>query len=138
MKFPILICQRNTLVVGSEGYFDGIGSVDEDSAGLEINVTSSSRGDLNWILDARGELFVLEPLRITRGGLLELVGLRRRRAIYRIKAHEATAGEILALVSGLEDEMLEVPNVADLREFLAPLDPKQVLTRELLLSYFGQ
>lgn len=139
MRFPILICRRNTLAVGAEGFFKGIADVDETAGLLDMNVSSDGRASLHWILDSDGMLFRLTSQGLLPPSFLQRIGLHRRRERYRIDPpRRARVGEVAGLIANLEDEFSEAPNVTDLRLYLNNLPEDSELTREALRDYFGE
>lgn len=139
MKFPILVCLRSTLVVTGPDFFTDVGVLDESSARIDYGVTREGHAGLQWILDCEGMLHLLTSQGVLPAGIWQLLGLQRRRERFHIKpAVKATAGELTLLISGLHDTNPDFPNVADLQRLLDNLPQDQVLTREVLLDYFGE
>lgn len=139
MKFPILLCKSNTIIVVRQDFFDRVGRLDETSGKLDLNVTRDGRAGLNWILDKEGALYRLTSNGLQPAGLLESIGLRRRRESFQIDAAvSVTAGGLIALIADMEDMSPDIPNVSDLRTLLKGLPLDQIITRESLSSYFGE
>ncbi len=139
MKYPILICRRNTLVLGSEDFFGGIGLVDVAGKILEIGVARGGSAFMKWILDADGALFKLKCVGPKEPNVLQRLRLKRRRELYDMLGPlQVHVSELKMMVQDLVDENAEAPNAADLRDLLEPMPDSAPVDRELLRGYFGE
>lgn len=139
MHFPVLLCKRETLVVVRRDFFERIGKLDEAASQLEVGVAKSDSSGLHWIFDCEGQLYELKSAGLSEKGILEWLGMRKRRQRFNIEpAQNLAAEQLLGRIAGLHDEIPEISNVADLRTILRRLPPQKILDRESLQAYFGE
>lgn len=139
MRFPVLLCKRDALVVVRRDFFERVGRLDEDSGQLDLNVARDGRAGSRWILDREGALYGLISKGVAPASWWQTLGLRRRRERFKIEPAVAiTATQLAHLISGLQDISADLPNVSDLQRVLAGLPSGQVLTAESLSGYFGE
>jgi hypothetical protein len=139
MRFPVVLCKRDTLVVVGRDFFEGIAELDEVAGRLDSNVSADGRAHFHWILDSDGFLYRLRSQGLLPINFLQWLGLWRPRERFMIEsAITITVRELISLISGLRDDPPDIPNVTDLARVLAVLPPETVLNREILRDYFGE
>ena len=136
MKYPLIICARGTLIIAAEGFFKGIGALDLAAGTLEMNVTREGKAGFAWMLDTEATFWEFESLGLLPRNLMQRLGLARAREAFRVvPGRRIAAGELRERLAGLEDRLVEAPNVADLTALLAPLPAAQVLGSAEMRSY---
>lgn len=139
MKYPIVVSMNKRLSVGREDFFRHIGELDLPGQTLEMNVTSSGKSGLNWLLDADGVFYELSLIEKMPPNLLQRIGLRRAREKFRIiPGRKITVQELTERISGLEDPFEEAANVNDLKTLLDSLPRDHRLTPKDMSRYLGE
>lgn len=139
MRFPVLVCKRDTLLVVRRDFFERTGRLDDVAGILDQGIDNNGSARLNWILDSTGKLFGLRSQGVMPRSVLQWFGLLRRRERFGIEAAKSVnVTEMNSLIAGLHDYRPEIPNVTDLARLLSALPPDTVLDQTILRSYFGE
>lgn len=139
MKYPLVICTRNTLIIASESFFDGIGKLDPSSGTLRMNVARKGKAGFEWMIDADGILTEFFSDGLLPGNLIQRLGLTRPQEELKLsQGREISAGELLERIANLRDQFDEAPNVKDLKAFLQSFPLSHVLGSADMRNYLHQ
>lgn len=139
MRFPLVICSHNRLIVAPAGWFDSIGHLDADQSSLRMNVSALGPMGLSWFLDADGNFFKLVWQGVEPTGFLQMLRLRRPVENYGIDSPKPiTVGQLRRLVAETVEQFEEATNSADLRTILRPLAETELVDRQLMSAYLGE
>lgn len=139
MRYPLVLCSHNRLVIANALWFDSIGHLDPIQRRLSINVGALGPKGLTWFIDANGCLFRLIWQGMGSSGILELLRLKRKVENYMIEEPESiTVGQLRTLIANSKEQFEEAPNSADLRTALKPLAETTVVDRQFMFTYLGE
>lgn len=137
MKFPIIICRSNTLLLVGPEFFEDVGELHLNSRAILYNVKSSGSAELHWILDADANFYLLESQGFYKKYFLQKIGLDRKFEKYSIiNPVKLSVQELVSKISSLTEDNPDYSDLDDLRATLRELDPSSSLTSAHLSNYF--
>lgn len=137
MKFPIIICKSNTLILVGPEFFEDVGELCLNSRAIFYNVKSSGSAELHWILDRDANFYLLESQGFYKKYFLQKIGFNRKFEKYSItNPVKLSVQELTNKISSLTDNSPDYLDVADLRATLRELAPSSGLTSAHISNYF--